>query len=280
MPPRVRVVLKHMLTILFIVISTVAILEAALAVFDPTGVIYMNEISALFFRDTARPDPRGYRVTPGEHHGRYWSFTIQPDGTRLTPDTNPGAARTAVFIGDSLTFGYGVNDRDVWVNLLARDFTDWQLINPSMPAFNAENYARTFDLYPDADVIFVVTIPNDLTAGAYIAPFEPPPIYAYVDLYLRTLQGRLAPPPLNEAELRDVSVKWEASLRRMAADPRVHVITFPGAYAQQVARVVPNVSTVGYFTSTVSKIDPHASIAGNRELYESMLPVVRAVLGN
>jgi len=280
MPPRVRVVLKHMLMVLVVTVSTVAILEAALAVFDPTGVIYMNEISALFFRDTARPDPRGYGVAPGEHHGRYWSFTIQPDGTRLTPDTSPGAARTAVFIGDSLTFGYGVNDRDVWVNLLARHFTDWQLINPSMPAFNAENYARTFDLYPDADVIFVVTIPNDLTAGAYIAPFEPPPIYAYVDLYLRTLQGRLAPPPLNEAELRDVSVKWEASLRRMAADPRVHVITFPGAYAQQVARVVPNVSTVGYFTSTVSKIDPHASIAGNRELYESMLPVVRAVLGN
>src|SRR5688572_6915252 len=47
-----------------------------------------------------------------------WTAHINPDHTRLVPDNAAGNCRIA-FVGDSVTFGLGVDDAETWVNLLA-----------------------------------------------------------------------------------------------------------------------------------------------------------------
>src|SRR5690606_11115894 len=210
---------------------------------------------------------------PGHHQGRHWSFTILPDGTRAVPATNPNSERTAVFIGDSLTFSYGVDDASAFINLLAGEFPDWRFINAAMPAFSAVNYARALPQYPDADIIFVVTIPNDRSDKPTVLPFKAtPPINPYLLIYWRLLTGQITVAQRTDAEKAEIAAEWEASLRTLDADPRVHVLTFPGEYAAQVEAVVPDVQVVEYFSGRISAVDPHADASGNRELYESLLP--------
>lgn len=279
MPRRFRRWLKGLLKLGLVVMIAVAAAEAALAVIDPLGAHYFNEQNALFFRETSRSDARGYAVAPGRYQGRHWSFTILPDGTRAVPATNPDSQRTAVFIGDSLTFSYGVDDVDAFVNLLAGEFPEWRFINAGMPAFSAANYARTLVQYPDADVIFVVTIPNDRTDRSVVLPFKTvPPINPYVLIYWRLMTGQITVAQRTDAEKAEIVAEWEASLRTLDADPRVHILTFPGEYAAQVEAVVPDVLVVEYFSERISPVDPHANADGNRELYESLLPTVQAIL--
>lgn len=279
MRPRLRRWFKGMLKAGVVIVVAIAAAEAALAVIDPLGAHYFNEQNALFFRETARSDPRGYGVAPGQYQGRHWSFTILPDGTRAVPATHPDSERTAVFIGDSLTFSYGVDDAEAFVNLLASEFPGWRFINAGMPAFSAVNYARALAQYPDADVIFVVTIANDRTDRAAILPFKAvPPINPYVVIYWRLMTGQITVAQRSDAEKAEIAAEWEASLRTLDADPRVHILTFAGEYAALVEAVVPDVQVVKYFGGRISPVDPHADADGNRELYESMLPTVRAVL--
>lgn len=280
MGSRPRRWLRRIGTAALIAAVTIGALEAGLAFTDPLGARYFNEQNTLFFRETAQVDPRGYGVQPGTYHASRWSFTILPDGTRAVPATNSTASRTAVFIGDSLTFSYGVDDADTWINLLAAEFPEWRFVNAALPAFSAVNYARALALYADADAIFVVTIPNDSSEPPAVAPFDPmPPITPYTLLYLRLLSRQITVKERTAEERAEIAAKWEASLRALAADPRVTVITFDnGPYTDEVRAVVPDAAAVGYFTERISAVDPHANAAGNRQLYASMLPVVREAL--
>ncbi len=282
MGSRTRRWIKRIGAAFLIVMVTIGAVEAGLAFFDPLGARYFNEQNALFFRETAQVDPRGYGVQPGTYRASRWSFTILPDGTRAVPATQPNAARTAVFIGDSLTFSYGVDDSDTWINLLAAEFPDWHFINAAMPAYSAVNYARALTVYSEADAIFVVTIPNDSSEPPAIAPFDPvPPITPYTLLYWRLLSRQISVKARTAEELAHIAADWEASLRALNADPRVTIITFDnGPYADEVRAVVPDAAAVGYFSERISAVDPHANPAGNRELYESMLAVVREALSS
>ena len=107
-------------------------------------------------------------------------------------------------------------------------------------------------------------------------PFKAmPPINPYLLIYWRLLTGQITVAQRTDAEKAEITADWKASLRTLDADPRVHILTFPGEYAAQVETLVPDVQIVEYFSERISAVDPHANTAGNRELYESLLPTVR-----
>ena len=69
--------------------------------------------------------------------------------------------RRSVAFGRSVTFGYGVDDAETWVNLVAREFPDWHVINEAYPGWSIKNLEGAWEMHPDADMIFVLTITND-----------------------------------------------------------------------------------------------------------------------
>lgn len=256
---------------------TLALIEVLLRVTDPFGVAYFHDLAANFY-DVALPDPRGYVVAPGEYHASHWSFNILPDNTRAVPDTRQDADKTMVFIGDSVTFGYGVEDAETFVNLVARDFPDWHVINDSYPGWNIQNLEAAWEMHPDADLIFVLTITNDMDEPMRTADmrgWRPSYIQLYGTMIVWLLRGFPVPSPEAAAALEP---GWRASISRIASDPRVTLLTIDttGDYEQLVREMFPDKTTVlQNFTSLVSTVDSHPDPSSHQFLADQITAVVR-----
>src|SRR5262245_53206812 len=100
---------------LLIVGFTLLLLEILLRVVDPWDIQYFNDLEVMGNEHFVSDAQRGYTLGDGSYRYSHWSATIA-DGTRLIPNTSPDAACEIVILGDSVAFGYGVDDADVWVN--------------------------------------------------------------------------------------------------------------------------------------------------------------------
>ncbi len=84
-------------------------LELALRLFDPWGAWHLAQDLQSFYGNLRTDDVRGYVY--GRFQYSNWSATVARRTTRLVPDTHSSPC-TLVFLGDSVTFGQGVNDSE------------------------------------------------------------------------------------------------------------------------------------------------------------------------
>ena len=89
----------------------------------------------------------GWKLQPGEvldaTSDFEVSYSIGPDGWRSTSNEGDEAARfTAVFVGDSFTFGTGVEDDETFVSLLG-ETPDWRALNFGMSGFGVDQMWQT-----------------------------------------------------------------------------------------------------------------------------------------
>lgn len=255
---------------------TLVLLEGLLRLVDPFGVAYFHDLAANFY-DVALPDPRGYVVAPGQYRASHWSFTIGDDHTRAVPDTNPDAERTMVFIGDSVTFGYGVEDAETFVNLVAREFPDWRVVNDSYPGWNIQNLEAALQMHPDADLIFVLTITNDSDEPMRTADmrgWRPPYVQLYATMIVWLVRGFPLPSPETVAALEPA---WRASIANIAADPRVTllVIDTTGDYDRRVAEMFPaQTEILRNYSALISTVDSHPDPSSHAYLAGQIVPIV------
>ena len=256
---------------------TLALIEVLLRVTDPFGVVYFYDIAHNFY-DISLPDQRGYVVAPGQYNASHWSFTILPDNTRAVPDTSRDAENTMVFIGDSVTFGYGVGDSETWVNLVAREFPDWHVINDSYPGWSIENLEGAWEMHPDADLIFVMTITNDSDEPKRVAGvpgWEPPYIQLYAQMITYLLRGFPSPSPETVAALEPA---WREAITRIGTDPRVTfiVIDVTSEYDDRVMAMFPDKTVrIQNYSDLISTVDSHANPKGNAFVAQQLVPLVR-----
>lgn len=99
---------RKLIVVLAMALVTLGALELLLRVADPFGAHYYEDMIAVW--ETRLPDPTGFTHRPGVYDvgGRY-TFTIEPDGLRAAPSRTSSGPRVT-FIGDSVTFGSGVDD--------------------------------------------------------------------------------------------------------------------------------------------------------------------------
>jgi hypothetical protein len=269
--------LRRLLTIGVVMALTLALIEVLLRVTDPFGVVYFHDIANNFY-DVSLPDQRGYVVAPGQYNASHWSFTILPDNTRAVPDTSPDAENTMVFIGDSVTFGYGVDDEETWVNLVAREFPDWHVINDSYPGWSIENLEGAWEMHPDADLIFVLTITNDSDEPKRVAgvPGSKP---TYIQLYATMISYLLRGFPLpSEETVAALEPVWREAIGRIGADPRVTfiVINVTGTYDDRVMEMFPDKTVrIENYTQLISTVDSHANAEGNAFVARQIVPLIR-----
>lgn len=150
-------VTARVLVLTFGVLAALSGLEIALRVFDPWGVIYFYEVNSLPFV----PEKNGlYTLPAGNYMLSTFAAHLIHNSQRRVPDTRPSECRI-VALGDSVTFGYGVEDDETFVNQLARMLPEVELINAGLPGFNAEQVRLTLENYPDADGYLYLIISND-----------------------------------------------------------------------------------------------------------------------
>lgn len=243
-------------------------LETLLRLFDPLGIVAFANLEILNPHMVLSPT-RGYMLASGHYVLHTWTVTENADNTRQVPD-NPGGPCTLVFVGDSVTFGEGVNDADTWVNLVARQLQGVNVLNAAFDAYNSENVRGTLADFPKADAIIYLIIGNDPEITIHqVAPGEEASSYTLMyALYLLRVYHNSYP--------TDYPRFWR-DLDAMHADPRVTFVTFDYQFGPELTARYP-VQLIPPWTHNISKVDGHANVEGNQQIAAGMLPIAQNVV--
>jgi hypothetical protein len=257
---------------LFSLLLLLTLPEAFLQVFDPWKTkAYFGDLSAIFSHFT--PDAtRGVVLTPGDYTFSNWSAHVNADGNRAVPDTVQSACRIA-FLGDSVTFGYGVSDKETWVNDLAPYFPKTTFVNTGVNGYNASQAAAAFQAVHASGYLYLM-VNND--ADKPIA-YEPPQnasqsLYAPIlPVYLYVWNSRKAGVP-KAPDYRD----FDSAVTFLEAQSNVTIVGF----TVDAVSTRANVPTIAYWDSANSVTDGHADAKGNVEIAEELRPFVAALVRN
>ena len=259
---------RRLAAVLIIVIVSLVATDAALAVLDPLGFWrYYNDMRA--FRARSWPhDARYYVPAPGVYEMAGWTYRVDmPDYVRYTPASHPDADCTVVALGDSVTFGWGVNDAETWPNLYAQA-TGCRVINTANVGYDVWAVEAAHRAFPDADRYIYLLIYNDAGRGDGMQ-FEPLGGAGALGLYvylLRAARETVAPVVIPDDF-------WQA-YDALAADDRVTIYGFrDGGLAEQVAATGRRITLLEPYTSRISWADAHPDAAGQREIARSIAEV-------
>ncbi len=138
---------KHLVFAFVAVVLFFALVEGVLRVLDyPPGVLYRDTPGVQW---SLQP---GLRASPMVHHESGKTFHVSTDrnGLRLTPSSSPLPAGCLPYrillLGDSNTFGWGLEDDETWAASLQQALSDRgvRVINGGMPGYTL---AQCYELY-------------------------------------------------------------------------------------------------------------------------------------
>jgi hypothetical protein len=175
----------------FLVVASVSfswtLAEAALSIMDSAQAGYIS----FYYPDSGRPvriwrvhDEYGMLPRPGRYNAIKRTdggdmvydvlYTIGQDGFRYTPQSHRPSGKKAFFLGDSATFGEGLNDDQTLPFHWARLNPEYQVRNFAMSAWGLHQaYAVWRDLiYDQGAAIFVQTAPWHSDRSACIPDFS------------------------------------------------------------------------------------------------------------
>lgn len=146
------------IAIFIIVVCIPAIgVEGLLNMVDPHGTRqYMGDLRVLM----SRYEYNGVQpvLADGIHQFSDWSATVM-NSQRSVPDTSLSDCGILI-IGDSMSFGWGVDDTETWANQLAIVFPDAQFTLFGFPGWNARDVREAIDATA-ADGYVYLLISND-----------------------------------------------------------------------------------------------------------------------
>jgi len=277
---------------LLIVLSTLLLLEALLRLIDPWGLRYFNDLARmgneLFIYDEAR----GYLMEDGDHSFSHWRASIR-QGVRVVPATNPEAACTLAVLGDSVAFGYGVDDEQAWANLLAARFPQVRVINAAIPRYNSTNVllsARDLQARGGADAYFYLIIGNDIEAPMDIRNLRfngdgagLPQMVRYLNFAIFRGGGTdYSPAPEGDTTTLDDSPAMRRLLGEMAelsAIPNMHLAAFQyEPLTNTLLEAGFDLALLRYPDRRISLADYHLNPQGNAELAEQIAPLWESIL--
>lgn len=250
------------LYILVIIAIPPLLLDALLWHVDPYGTrIMVYNWIALAEVDTQHPT--GYQYPQGTYDLGFYTVTIVDDGKRFVPASGSGDCVIA-FVGDSVTWGHGVNDADTFVNQLAIHFPNVTIWNTARNRYSVTNVAAVLDHYP-ADGYIWTMISND--AGGLAEPQTYTRKPSATELYITTLVAE------KRFQQQLNSLTWGAyAPLAQAIMQRPDVLTFgfddnPLTDEAKAWGVIP----IPYPVEVVSIADKHPSAQGHQQIADVML---------
>lgn len=256
---------RAVIAILFSAVVVPLIVEAALGLFDPLGIVYFND-QAVLNSHVIPHAGRGYALEAGRYRLAHFTATELPGHARLLPDARNGPC-LVVFVGDSLTWGYGVDDDQTWANRVARALSGTRAENPAFSGYNSENIRALVADYAQADVLVYLAISNDDDASWPTYARREQPQRAMLALYAEYVLSRPAPFPKDRA-------RFVRDIQAFATDPRIVMVTFDNVWGRQLADFTPT-HVIPHYTGRISAVDGHPNAAGHAEIAAAILPIVK-----
>jgi len=238
------------------------VLELALHIVDPLGVLaYRGDLRQ------AVASKQDHRYTDGVHDFDGWVATVQ-NGWRIVPASDPNAACTVAFIGDSFTFGWAVNDDETYPNRIAQQLQDVRVLNRGVDGYNIEQIERTMNETPADGYVYFAVIGDQIPADAGSVGDDLPFLWRSATLtYWRWFQRD--DESVTDAQQRE----YEARVQRMTERAPMVVGYF------YMPPPVPDAIEIVYRDDmTVSAADGHYDAAGNAYVAQVLLEEVEQMV--
>ena len=274
---------QRFLRVLLITIITLVMLEAFLGFLDPLGVRYVYQLG--FMQPYYIDGPGGYRLSAGLYQMGDWQATVSDDLTRLVPDNTGGSCRLA-FVGDSVTWGWAVNDDQTFVNQISQALPSIDVINAGTIAYNSENVRLLVDSL-DFDLAVYLIVYNDNELAVVKGGNHPAPgvrrypgfgILAGGESALASYNNYLLyrlladqPPSSDERYYDDIA--------HLTQRGDVLLFAYDEALGKRTAERFP-VTVLPQYTTSISAADAHPDAQGHRQAAEHMLPTIQSTLSN
>lgn len=251
-------------SIIIIGIITFIMVEIALRTFDPQGH-YTTRTDWLTVWTSITPHETGYRFPPGKLDMIYYDVTTLEDGTRYVPDSRPYADCSIAAIGDSLTWGLGVEDSETWVNLLAQDIpATWR--NTARSRYNAVDVLALHDYYP-ADGYIWLHYQNDVEVNDWQTALNEKPSFLPFATYIYFRQATIR--NWQPALVIDIEAHDRAA-GELEAEDNVLIFAMEGFdYAPDSALLIHPTR------DPQPRALNHPGAQGHRQLADDMLPYVQ-----
>lgn len=285
-PHTFREHLRAFLLAFILVLLPLLLLEGLLRIFDPWGIYFFDDMAKMA-NDFEPNAQRIYYLPDGVYKYSHWTATIE-NGSRKLPPANADSHCEIVLLGDSFTFGYGVNDDETWAYHLAQAFPDVTFVNTGITAYNSEHVRRTYELYPDADAFLYTVIYNDWEPTANYAanndnenPAKSMPyIVRYGNFFLyrshETNTTQYTPEEL--VTIPDMQ-RFLSDIKILKEDSRVELLGFKDTLTS-LAMIGAGYDfyPLDYPHYPISFSDGHLNAEGHRVFAEELQPIVQEII--
>jgi hypothetical protein len=203
--------------------------------------------------------------------------------TRIVPDS--GAGCTVLFTGDSVTWGWGVDDSETFANLIAGEL-GVRATNGAMFGYSSEDVAAALDFFDDYDLAVYLIFPNDhhytwdITTSLQAPDSHTFPGFGLVrgstpaavwyGLYLTTQSA--------QSQSTEYWERFNADMEAIRAHDNVLIFGFDEPLAQAVSERY-DVQVTEWYSTSISKVDPHPDPGGHQHIADAMLPIILERLG-
>jgi hypothetical protein len=220
---------------LFTIVTSLGLAEVAVRVFDPFGISYYEE-SARYQANKLADSELYYTHTPNSS-GRYQGVDVRINSLGMrdseVADKAPGEYRV-LFLGDSVTFGWGVADEYTFVRRLGPMLGEWmsrpvRTLNSAVGSYNTDNqwgFLKRYGKTLDPDLVLLMYFTNDI---------EPTPSRPFDPKAMSQLEGK-SPPQisrwvLGRSWLYRSFVHFGGYARSYVSLPQDVVLSSPGWHA-------------------------------------------------
>ena len=266
---------QGIIAVLFMFIVTFGLTELLLKVVDPWGAdAYFYDIFSMF---AAYVPENGYYTLPdGTYEFRHWSATMA-EQQRVTPATAAEAACRIVVVGDSMAYGYGVNDDETWVNHLADKNPEVRFENYGVVAASSQNIRARVERLDTDGIIYLffrnnrkdpITIPErqsgyQSSLGAYL-------------YYVQVATSDASAPPLSPDAL---SERFLEDMQYLSSVDNLLMLGFDDWLSNYVADEY-GLTIIPDFEEAISLADAHPTAAEHVKIAENMQPHVETFIAD
>lgn len=256
---------------LFMFIITFVMIEAVLYFLDPLGVVtYLHSFTLL--EETNLPSETGYTFVIGEHKMLNYSYTINPDESRDVPASNSNADCTIAALGDSLTFGMGVEDDETWVNILAETYPNIEFLNYGRPVFSSGNVLRSYNAYSADAYLWLVVDNDDFPDREYFPSRGEYPLATrlyWIYVLYPAIFGEL---PFNILLENGVAITDDGSSPSADVADTIGENTLIFGFDELPTNNIEQAIIIPKYTEVNSPMDAHPSVIGNQQIADGILP--------
>lgn len=287
-PRTIRDHIKAFLAALLLVLMPLLLLEGLLQIFDPWGIYFFDDM-AMMANAFEPHEERLFYLPDGIYQFSRWTVSIENEA-RILPTPSADTDCRIVLLGDSVTFGYGVNDDEVWAYLLAQEFPNVEFINTGITAYNSYNVRQTHEVFPDADAYLYSVIYNDWEPNLNPSKFNDhsnnaasmPFIVRYGNFFLHhssTSATREFTP--EELSVHPRFERFYDDIEAIVADERVILLGFENSLTT-LALIGGgyDLYQVEYPRYPISYADGHINAEGNAVLAERLKPIMQEIVDN